>query len=55
MTPVSIKKFNLAFKVGKEGERLIVNNCLMSQRREEGTGEMDIWVWRRSVLDKDVF
>lgn len=38
-------------KIGEEGNRLIVNNCLMSQKREDGTDK----VWRRSKLDMAAF
>lgn len=47
-----MKKFGLTFKVDEEeGVKLIVTNCLISQRREEGTDE----VWRRSKLDTGAF
>lgn len=48
MIPVSMKFFGLTFKVGEEGQRLSINNCLMSQRKEEGTDEVNTWVWRKS-------
>lgn len=39
-----MKNFDLTFKVGEEGERLTINNCLMSQRREKGTDEVNTLV-----------
>lgn len=56
MTLLSMKIFDLTFKVSEEeGERLTINNCLMSQRREEGTDAVNTLIWRRSKLDIHAF